>query len=641
MIIKFFITLIVLGFLAGSGFLLYFYNQIRFEVDRLLNYNPKLTTQLFDRNGQLVANLFDGEHRIFAKYDEIPPRIIESLLAIEDTAFFEHSGINTDAILRAIIKDIKHQKLVEGASTLTQQLIKNNVLTREKTFDRKLKEVLLALRLETLLTKEEILERYLNEVYFGHGYYGIKTASNGYFKKNLDELTLKEIAILVGLPRAPSFYDPTRKYEIALGRANKVIMRLKSLGWIDEKEFQLALKETPMVYDESLTQNKSPYFVDEVVKKLSDKIDDLKYGGYKIYLTNDLEIEEIAKNALLNGYNKLKNADDKSTKTLNGGTVIIEPSSGNVLCMIGGVDYSQSNFNRATQSKRQPGSSLKPFLYQIALDLGYNPISFVADISRTYTFGSGDEEKTWQPKNYEKNFEGMITLKDALTHSRNLATINLVNDIGLDKVSKYLKSFGFSEFPEDLSITLGSFGISILDFSKAYTIISNYGTMVEPKLIEKIVTKYNKEITFNTQSKQITSPEQAFLMIDILKNVIIEGTGKNAKVDNLEIAGKTGTTNNNVDTWFCGFTPTAQMIVWYGNDDNTPLPKASTGGRVAAPIAGEFFKNYLAIHPEIKRTFDIPKNVFSIKKNGEQQFYTEISKIPQDSTIQTDDNLIF
>jgi len=633
--------MIFLGFLAGSGFLLYFYSQIRFEVDRLLNYNPKLTTQLFDKNGQLVANLFDGEHRVYAKYEEIPPKVIEALLAIEDTAFFEHSGINIDAILRAIIKDIKHQKLVEGASTLTQQLIKNNVLTREKTFDRKLKEVLLALRLETILSKEEILERYLNEVYFGHGYYGIKTAAIGYFKKNLDELTFKEAAILVGLPRAPSFYDPTRKYEIALSRANRVLMRLKSLGWIEEKEFQIALKETPIVYDESLSQNKSPYFVDEVLKKMGDKIDDLRYGGYKIYLTNDLEIEEIAKNALMNGYNKLKNSDEKNTKTLNGAVVIIEPNSGNVLCMIGGVDYSQSNFNRATQSKRQPGSAFKPFLYQIALNLGYSPLTKVADISRTYTFGTGDEEKTWQPKNYEKNFEGMITLKDALTHSRNLATINLVNDIGLDKVSKTLKSFGLSEFNEDLSITLGSFGVSILEFSRLYTMISNYGNIVEPKLIDKVITKYGKEIRFDTVSSNIFPDFQAYLMIDILKNVVIEGTGKNAKVDNLEIAGKTGTTNNNVDTWFCGFSPTIQMIVWYGNDNNTPMPRLTTGGRVAAPVVGEFFKNYLALHPEIKRKFDIPKGVSTIKINGEDIFYTEISKIPDSGIDQNDDSLIF
>ncbi len=256
--------------LAICAWLLYLYSHIRFELDKVINYNPRLTTQIFDKDGKLISNLFSKENRLYVNYDEIPARVIEGLVAIEDTHFFEHNGINLDAISRAIIKDIKAGALVEGASTLTQQLIKTLILTREKKIIRKIKEVLLALKLETVLSKEEILERYLNQVYFGHGYYGIKTAARGYFNKELYELNLKEIAILVGLPRAPSFYDPTRNLKFSLARANQVIQRMNTLGWINAKEYEEAMKSTPKIYDKTLTQNKAPYIVDYVLKTLKE-----------------------------------------------------------------------------------------------------------------------------------------------------------------------------------------------------------------------------------------------------------------------------------------------------------------------------------------------------------------------------------
>ncbi len=248
---------VVLG-LAVAGFLYDLYDQIKDDVDKVVNYSPKQSTQFFDKEGRLLANTFKDENREYVKYDDIPARVIEGLVAIEDTQFFEHWGINPDAISRAMIKNLKAGGFVEGASTLTQQLIKNLTLTREKKLMRKVKEALLAIRLETILTKEEILERYLNHTYFGHGYYGIKTAAKGYFNKDLYELSLKEIAILVGLPRAPSFYDPTRNLQVSLARANQVITRLDTLGWITKEQYEEAINETPTIHNQTLTKNVAP-----------------------------------------------------------------------------------------------------------------------------------------------------------------------------------------------------------------------------------------------------------------------------------------------------------------------------------------------------------------------------------------------
>lgn len=622
-----FFTIITICLLVGF---VYFYSQIRVDISTIVDYKPKLTTQIFDRNGNLVANIFDEENRQYAQYDEIPQRVIESLVAIEDTSFFEHGGINVEAIFRAAIKDIKAMALVEGASTLTQQLIKNMVLTRDKKFTRKLREIILAIKIEDELAKEQIIERYLNQVYFGHGYYGIKTAALGYFKKNLNELSLKEIAMLVGLPKAPSNYDPTRHMDLSISRANGVISRLFNLGWITQDEYEASLKETPMVFDETLTQNRAPYLVDEAIKEAIKQYPDIKYGGYKVTLTADLKIQNIAQNALKFGYTEILKRDKNADETyLNGAIIVTNPTNGEILALVGGVDYAKSNFNRATQSERQPGSSFKPFIYQIALDLGYSPMSKVADISRVFeNAGRNEEDKDWKPKNYGGNFEGYITLKDALRQSRNLATINLLNSIGLDIVSQKLSNFGFKNIPQNLSIALGSFGISLIEFSEHYSMFAGLGTTSKSNLIKSI--QKDEVITeFSSEQTVMIKPEQAYLMIDMLKTVVEEGTGRGAKVAGIEIAGKTGTTNNNIDAWFCGFTPEVQAIIWYGNDNNMPMRKIEGGGRTAAPVFREFIQNYIKEFPDTKRKFDTPKEVYHKIYEGNDAIYTDTSPLPK------------
>jgi penicillin-binding protein 1A len=598
------------------GYLIY---TFEYETQKLIKYQPRLTTEVYDRNGHKIANLFSDEHRYYVSYSNIPPRLIEALLAIEDTMFFEHDGVNPDAIMRAIIKDISAGKLKEGASTITQQLVKNTLLTREKKFSRKFKEVLYAIRIEQELTKEEILERYFNEIYLGHGYYGVKTASDGYFRKGLKELTLKEMAMLVGLPKAPNFYSPTRNYELSLGRANRVIGRMYELGWIDQATYEKATQERPKVYNDTLSKNSGPYIIDEVMRQLGDAFPDIRSGGYKIYTTIDMRLQEAGYKALQSGRDEiLKRAqeagdlDENMQRQLNGALISLNPQSGEILAMVGGYDYSLSPFNRVTQAKRQPGSAFKPFIYQVALDSGMSPSSMVPDIARTYTYAGDDgEEKTWQPKNYKNEYKGMVTIRDALTHSRNLATINMVSDMGFGKITEGLRRYGITEnLPPDLSIALGTVSISPIDLAKYYTMFASGGALTNPILIRQVITPKGETIQYQNKSRQVNTPQQIYLMTSILKDVVAYGTGTSARVGGIEIAGKTGTTNKNVDAWFVGYSPTVETVVWFGHDNNTPMRRSETGGRAAGPVFRYYYEDMLRIYPNTKRYFDVPDGVY-------------------------------
>ncbi len=593
------------------------------DIAKIKDYRPGVASQILDRKGRLIANIYDKEFRFYARFEEIPPRFIESLLAVEDTLFFEHGGINLDAIMRAMIKNAKSGRYTEGGSTLTQQLVKNMVLTREKTLTRKLKEAIISIRIEKVLSKEEILERYLNQTFFGHGYYGVKTASLGYFKKPLDKLTLKEITMLVALPRAPSFYDPTKNLEFSLSRANDILRRLYSLGWISSNELKGALNEVPIVYNQTSTQNIAPYVVDEVLKQL-DQLDGLKTQGYTIKLTIDLDYQRLALESLRFGHQKIlekiakekpkTNASNEDEDNLNASMIVTDTSTGKILALVGGIDYKKSTFNRATQAKRQFGSAIKPFVYQIAFDNGYSTTSKIPDTARNFENGNysknSEQNHAWHPSNYSRKFLGLVTLQEALSHSLNLATINLSDQLGFEKIYQSLSDMGFKNLPKDLSIVLGSFAISPIDAAEKYSLFSNYGTMLKPMLIESIINQQNDVKAFTPiETKKITSKKQAFLTLSVLMNAVENGTGRLARIKGLEIAGKTGTSNNNIDAWFIGFTPTLQSVIWFGRDDNTPISKGATGGVVSAPVYSYFMRNILAIEPSLKRKFDVPKGL--------------------------------
>ena len=636
-------------FIAAIAYIGYYYNQIKYEVNSLIDYKPTLTTEIYDRNGDKIANIFDKEHRYFVHFEDIPPQIIEALLAIEDTMFFEHPGVNIDAIIRAIIKDVKARKLVEGASTITQQLVKNTLLTREKKFSRKFKELLFSLKIESELSKEEILERYLNQIYYGHGYYGIKTAAMGYFHKDLDDLNLKEIAVLVGLPKAPSYYSPTRHYEQAMGRGNRVITRMHQLGWIDDETYTSSLELSPEVFDDTLTQNRAPYVVDEVLRQLNSDFKNIRGGGYKIFTTIDIRMQEAGRKAIKEGYDlsverakEMEDFNESTIENFNGALVSIESKSGDILALVGGADYQISQYNRATQGQRQPGSAFKPLIYQVAVDLGYSGASQLVDIARTYDYEIDGEEHQWKPKNYGKDYKGFISLREALVHSRNLATINLVTDIGLTTMRRALYKFNIKNLPPDLSLALGSITVSPLEFSRYYTVLSNYGTQVEPILIRNVQNSFGEEVYYDNEKEVMTTPQQAFIMIDVMKDVIKKGSGRRARVNGIELAGKTGTTNKGIDAWFCGFSPEIQTVVWYGNDDNTPMAKGEQGGRTAAPAFAAFYREILKTHPETKRKFDEPEGMISAIVEGQKEYFTDISKPPQvQNTQNSDEQLLF
>ncbi len=668
---KLIVTAVIMGVIFGPiVYIGMIATNLTYDTSSLTtDYNPKVSSRIYDVNGEKIANVFEDRHRFYAPFDEIPPRMVEALLAIEDTSFFEHGGINYDAIFRAIIKDIKAMAMVEGASTLTQQLVKNTLLTREKKISRKIKELILSYKIESELTKVEILERYFNEIYLGHNYYGVKTAADGYFHKELKDLSLKEIAILVGLPKAPSYYAPTKNYDISLGRANRVIERLYALNWIDKESYEKALDEKPVVYDETLTQNKAPYVVDEVVRRLSGQFPDFKTGGYKVYTTIDLKMQEAARAAMTYGYEQAQvrlaaenervkekrpkdyvDYPDQNLSKFNGALISVDPKLGEIRAMVGGVDYTKSSYNRATLAYRQPGSAFKPFLYQVALDFGLSPATKLIDIARTYDFETdqdkdSNETRQWKPKNYENNFKGLISLREALVHSRNLATINLVTDIGINTIKSKLKQqYEIEDLPSDLSLSLGSITLTPERFAQYFTSFANGGQLSDLRLINYV--EQNGETLWEHPAqvvKTVTEPRQAFLMTTILRDIVQRGTGVRARVDGIELAGKTGTTNDSIDTWFVGYSPSIETVVWFGNDDNSPLWSREQGGWTAAPSFGYFYKELIKIYPQMPRKFEKPDDVIEVTVEGKnKEYFTDISKPPHvEVQAEADEELLF
>jgi penicillin-binding protein 1A len=463
------------------------------------------------------------------------------------------------------------------------------------------------------------------------------------------------MAVLVGLPKAPSTYAPTRNYDISMGRANRVVTRMHVLGWIDDSTYAIALAESPKVYNDTLTKNKAPFIVDEVARIMRKKgIKDFKTGGYKVYTTIDLRLQNVAKESLKYGYDlalkriekdKIKDLEklaraqksgneefklqDVNVSQLNGALVSLDSTTGDVLALVGSVDYKKSSYNRATQGRRQPGSAFKPFIYQVALNLGYSGATKLVDIAKTYTYEKNGEEMKWQPRNYEKDYKGLITLRDALVHSRNLATINLVNELGLNSLYKELQKFHIKDLPYNLSLSLGSMSVSPLELAQYYTAFSNKGVELKTHLILSITQKskivYKKTDTAYT----VALPTQSFIMTTILKDVVKRGTGRRARVRGMEVAGKTGTTNNNVDAWFAGFSPSIETVIWFGNDDNTPMYHKETGGRVAGPVFSKYYGKVLKLYPQIKRKFDTPKGIVEVNIDGKKEYFSSISKPPR------------
>lgn len=598
--------------------------------EELKNFSPVLSTKIFDRNGELITELFT-EKRTWIEFKDIPENLKLAVLAIEDHTFYQHWGINPKRILKAILDNVLHRKVTVGGSTITQQLAKISFLTQRRNLERKIKELFLALSLEHNFSKNEILEMYLNQVYFGHGAYGVQQAARIYFSKNLNELTLSEAALLAGLIRSPMYYSPIKNYDRAIKRRNIVLKRMLELEYITQQQYEQAIEEQPIIGYFRIPSATAPYFVeyirDELESSISSEI--LYTGGFKIYTTLDLNLQRAAEEII----NKQLSYLDKilqSSEPIQAALLAMDVKTGQILAMVGGRDFRKSQFNRLIQAKRQPGSAFKPIVYLAALEHGFTPTSIIDDtplvfynngidwelLSTTTDFSQIDysklkklkisnkeeflsnlpqlkeKNKIWVPENYDNKYYGKVTLRKALEMSLNSCSIRLVMELGPSTVIEYARKLGItSPLAPTYSLALGAYEVVPIELIKAFNTFANNGIMVEPYGVIEIKDKFNNTIkSYIPKESIVLSHESSYLITNLLKGVVKNGTGQYAKNLRKTCAGKTGTTNNCTDAWFIGYTPDIICGVWVGFDIKKSLGKDATGGKIACPIWTEFMK---------------------------------------------------
>jgi penicillin-binding protein 1A len=739
-----YIGILLIGISTGTlGFISYFKPEIIVSFFEKINkdtitreevlskfYSIPEPTFFISRNQKIMGTIFE-RYKELVKYEDIPPYVIKAFIAAEDEDFLSHKGINPKAIIRAAINNIREGRIVQGGSTITQQLAKNLFLSHQRTFDRKLKEIGYAIKIERAMTKEEIISLYLSSIYFGNGAWGIKAAARNYFKKDLKDLTLAEAALLAALPRSPVYYSPIRYPDLARKRQIWVLGRMKELGFITESEYEKAKNEKIKVWSWDGGFTKYFWSLEQVRREFLNLIGDEEEikRGYKVFTTLDEDCYEYAEIALrwgierveiLNGKPPLTSTekikmsprlksvifpsgeerefeekdrlflaeviqisstgikatiydiqkenqgnndrkDNNNPRTgfispefaevlkagqkiivrkcpdenffcpipekveLEGAIIAISPKNGDILCLVGGYDFTKTHFIRATQAKRQVGSAIKPIVYTAAIESGlFTPATQVEDTPVIFEWkGEGANEsevQEWAPKNFE-GFVGHITLQEALAKSINAATVRVANRIGLQTIIDMMKklSIDVSGANYDLTIALGSISLSPLEIARAYTPFANGGKLVKTKIINKVEKAGNIIFEEENQEQKVLSDQTAFIMAWMMRNVVLHGTGWRAKVLKVPVAGKTGTSNNGRDTWFIGFTPEIVVAVWVGKDDFTPIgSRASAGPTVALPIFVEFMKKY---QQKLKgEDFKVPDGVVFAKidpKTGE------------------------
>jgi penicillin-binding protein 1A len=671
-------------------------------VDKLLHYELPVATRVYADDGTLLGEFYT-EKRYLVPIARIPPVVRQAFIAAEDASFYRHKGVDLAGIARAALVNLWKGEVVQGGSTITQQVVKALLLTPEKSYERKAKEVLLALRLERQLTKDEILYLYLNLIYLGNGAYGVGAAAKAYFGKETAELTLAEAALLAGLPQAPSRYSPVRHWSRAKHRQRYVLERMARERFVSWDEAERALREPiHLVRREPRPQTyvAAPYFVEHVRRLLEERYGGtvLTQGGLHVYTTVNLPMQAAAEAALrqhldaidqgrtrarplrrlsdreaerflaaaraaadatpprpgrsyralvlgpapgggfrvqvegsvgrlvgtsevplpaglarndLLAVRRLAGAGDAlevvadTDPQLEGALVSIELATGHVKALVGGYDFARSQFNRATQALRQPGSAFKPFIYAAALDRGYTTASVLVDEPIVLPGGG----RAWIPSNYDNRFVGPITLRDALTFSRNVVTVKLAQNVGLNYLVDYLPRFGFERrFERNLAISLGAAEVTLLELTRAYTVFANQGRRLEPLLITRITDAHGTLIEELTPSSEpVISPETAYLVTSMMRSVVERGTGRRVQALKRPVAGKTGTTNDIHDAWFLGFTPELATGVWVGYDSERSLGRQQTGGRVAAPIFLSYMEAALANTPP--SDFPVPEGI--------------------------------
>ena len=559
---------------------------------------PPASSQIYDINGNLITNIHAVENRVPVKLNKIPQNLKDAFIAVEDARFYQHSGIDPRGILRAVWSNITNRGVSEGGSTITQQLAKNAYLSQEQTLKRKIQEAFLALQLEKQYTKQEILELYLNQIYFGQGAYGVQSAAQLYFGKNVEDLNLSECAMLAGIPKSPNYYSPLNNFKASVERQSTVLDQMVKYEYLDEATARKA-KATEIKLAKHTAEKKSTsasYFVDYVTQLLIEKYgaDAVYKNGLKIYTTLDLDMQHIAERTLAEQLPKYQ-TDENGIVQPQGALVAIEPHTGYIKAMVGGRGDDQ--FNRATLAVRQPGSAFKPFVFLAAIESNLSPSTVIDD--SPITFGS------WSPVNYNGKFNGKVTLRTIAERSLNVPTVKIAQQIGTDKPLYYAQEMGISTLVLDgpqndrnLSMALGGLtrGVTPLELAAAYGVFANQGVYTPPTAIIKIVDRNGKTLEQHTvQEKNVVSNKSAYTITDMLRGVITRGTGTGANIGR-DAAGKTGTTSDYVDAWFVGYTPDLVTSVWMGNDSNGTLD-GITGADTPATIWRIFMKEALANTP--------------------------------------------
>jgi 1A family penicillin-binding protein len=565
------------------------------DVRMLRNYIPSETSYIYDVKGRLLTSLHGEANREIIPLTEISPKLKRAVIAVEDSNFYQHQGINPYSIGRAAWVNWHRGSVAEGASTLTMQLVKNLFLTRERTFSRKLAEVILAIRVEQVFNKEEILDMYLNNIYWGHNNYGVETAAETYFNKRASELNLAEAAMMAGLIQAPEQYSPFINYSETKRRQAMVLRRMRELRWITPEE-ELEARQAPLLVAKPTAWrvSKSPFITEVVVAELKERFGDERIiqGGMRVQTTIDYYTQKMAEETVFEGYRNLRRSGVRAEQVA---LVAVDPRTHFIKALVGGINYKESQFNRAVQARRQPGSAFKPFVYYTAFATGkYTPFSTIEDSPVSYRVPSG----YYSPKNYGNTFAGTMTLRTALIQSSNVPAVKLGKIVGLDKVIEVCQTLGIkSPLQPVISLPLGSIGVTPLEMAGAYATFASNGWHSDPTVIVRVTDSSGNVLLDNQpQPSLVLNPWATANLNSVLKGVISEGTGKSANIGR-PAAGKTGTTSSERDVWFVGYVPQLATAVWIGNDNYGTLGKGVTGGGYAAPIWRSFMLKALKDEP--------------------------------------------
>jgi len=573
---------------------------------KLQTIEPPVKTELYDINGKLVYEFYK-ENRSLVPLAKIPRYLVEGTIAIEDRHFRKHWGVDIHGIGRAAVKNLLRGDVKgEGASTITMQLARNLFLTYEKTFSRKIKEAILALRIERAYSKDEILEMYFNQIYFGEGAYGVQAATRMFFAKNVDELTIAEGAVLTGVLRNHREYSPRRHPDVALKRRNFVLKVMLDDKIISREEYASAVAAPLGVTPSKMSARDAPYFAEAVRLYLDERYgsNQVYEGGLRVYSTLDLRLQRAAELALEKQMCQLEesmkygvrrcyqaNAQVSSSGNqqfmpyVQGAVIAIDPGNGHIKAMVGGRSFEDSEFNRAVQTKRQPGSAFKPFIYVTALDNGYKPCDMVTDAPITFVGAGG---KPWIPHNYDRTFRGEMTLRYALQHSINIPAIKLLRSVGPTSVADYAKRMGLrGKIQNDLTVALGTSEVSLVDLTSAMGVLANEGIRAEPLMILRVEDKEGRVLEKNVpRTEEVLSAQTSYMATSMLQSVVDHGTGFGARVMGFysPAAGKTGTTDDFTDAWFVGYTPQLAVGVWVGFDKKKTLGSGMSGNVAALPV---------------------------------------------------------